>query len=528
MGPKILSTTCLNTYLDADIESGSIWGYQSKTFLVYRSGPTLISFELLNNSKHYNIDEPNEINCNHSCNISALSSSSSMGYSLSGDLTGTLIVWRIVEDGILEPWFSNNSIFSTEVTFIESYQYSSNIHNFYSCDISGNIYLIELNTMKSSIVTNFHICSGTFGFLHPSHISLESNINVNRMRICSKFSASCIEISFDNKVKILFNSIQQFYGDGHRNLIKCATIIKPLNMILSVSWEGIIYFWDFRVGNLIGTYYKHEDKEIISIAAAYLGRNLATISYGTNNGNTHNLNLRLPNDVSDDNSTNTKSFELFQVLDREIESFDKDAILNSTSDNITFDNNNEQYYLPLPVTDIIYSTRAQYIAYCYIRCKLVIHDRIKNLPISSIDINEYIVSINSIFEADENAEEDKLIIVIIGSKIIRVLDALKREYIFKIDSFPTNIDLTHSILWYDKASIKGIYTSKKLSINMFQFDNSQEILSTNSILENFGDLNGSLSDKIIQGLNLLNVNNAILLISWTLRYFLTLQFSTGN
>jgi hypothetical protein len=535
---KVLSSTKLTIEMDADIASGSLWGDIDTQHLVYRSCASIFSFEL-EKGDSFCIKSAAEYRTDHRSYLS----NDCIGVSISGDYSGLLVVWKTAKK--LEPWFTVEDQFKTEITCIEVVNGDHMPLSFWIGDITGMVVLFELDYKFENLVRKMQICAGTFGLCHPSQLYFTSLGSDCRLRLASTVSGMAIEVNFGLKTEVLFNADKCFYEDGHRSLIVCASVVKELSILIVVTWSGLINFWNYKSGSMIDSLSRNDSGRITAIASAFVAPNRCRFAFGTASGSSFEylLSVNTPEIVEIENS-------LFKIIDDdlsissakgieaqpEVEAEESSQSYLLPSDNVTLTImlQGEQMYSHLPVTEILYSSLVEHLGICYARHQIMAHVCRTNLPSSQLTLEGIVLNVSSFFEnatvtldSQLDLSSDKLLVVLQGEKIIRVLDVLSREYIFTLDSFTESTNLGCCFLWRLDADDKigGIYCTKSLSIHSLDCSEERNVTSQ-TVLSSFGD-HGSLVDRLPGGLDVLLDGDSGLVVNWTFRQLVAMLVPIG-
>ena len=496
--PKLISSTKILIELDADIESGCIWGDMSLQFLVYRSCTSLLIYEIQRNDRSESksgvtINSAIEYQTDHSSYISATSHGAN-GIGVTGDIQGCLIIWKfssiaeecesneIVESRIITPWITDDKLFSSEVSYINVVSKKSSFSLIVS-SVDGHILFLDIDESNNILTRRFLICGGTFGMFHPTHIKYEEYAKEHRLRVSSRVAGNTIDFTLDTLVNTQFNSNNAaLYDKNHRNLVLCAGTLMELGLVFIATWDRVIQIFDFHRGKLIASVPNKNCGEICKLATfcSSISAKVCKFQLGTHSGHSREFSVLFDdtfilsetvNELDEltiyDKDDKGRGAELIKYrkqahmngADVYCYNFSEDEVLKvniSTRSVVTVKLIGDQMYSTLPVTDIFYSTKGLHTVICFARQKLVVHKSETNEVVSQIELHSSITNI-SIFDerlpvvskyedGGKAAIPDVLIIVLQGLLTIKVLDMLKKVCIFTSDS-PNNIRAISCRLW---------------------------------------------------------------------------------
>jgi WD40 repeat protein len=514
---------------DPDIEEGALWGNKCVIYAVYRSACSIFAYSFsLNEDDKLIIHSSGEFWTDHYTYLSALSKNAT-GYSLSGDYRGLLVLWNVSDTNSLEPTFSTDVHSKTQITCIEYADHSPDSCMFWVCDISGFTHLLEIDEKTEILIPIVRISSGSYGMRHPTHINYASNDLNRRLRLSSYITKSSIEFNFDVNAKTIFSSNAPIFDDFHKNLVTCLTYVIEFNIIIEASWEGLISFWDCRTGLLLSSLPKKDSDPAVAIASAFVNPNLFYVLSGTQSGlsSFYSVHLHGTEFIPEE------SMQVFQLLEKEDTTISADKkSYSSVGDGIEIIAGGEQSYSPIPVSDIIFSKYGAYAAICYCRRLLMIHSNLENRPLSQITLDGSVSQVSSFTQESSASSSDSLILVIVASRMIRVLDAIRSEYLFTLDTFAENMLPVSCLLWRndDEENLSGFFCAKDLSL--YYLENSVEKgFVTKQILSKFGNTGNSPVDIMFSGMSFIRDKDSVLLLAWSFRnmvsILLDLSFSEG-
>lgn len=513
---------------DPEIEGGAIWGNNSVLYAVYRSACSIFAYSFCIEGENVVVNNSMEIWTDHYTYVSALSSNAT-GCSLSGDYRGLLVVWSISDTNRLEPIFSSDSHFKTQITCIEHVSHFSRSPTFWVCDINGYVYLFEVDIKGEELIPKFRLSAGTYGIRHPMHIDCAFDESNSRLRLSSSITKTSYEFNFDINIKTMFSLNMPVFDHFYKYLTKCSTLVAEFNVIIAASWDGSINICDYNTGLILHTVQRRDSEQISAISAVCINANEFNFLIGTQAGLSvfYKIYVRDAEPIPID-----ESMQVFQLLEKE----DSDTIQTQFSDKKMYTSigermeivqYGEQNYTCLPVSDIILSAHGEYSAICFARRILMIQDNLENRPLSQILLDGTVFEISLLQE--DNTANASLILVIVAKKMIRVLDALRSEYLYTLDAF-SEISLPVSCrLWRnnDGDNLLGMYCTSDLCLHYFENTASEGYIAR-SILSNFGEEINSVVDCIFGGMNLIRNDNSIFVLAWSLRSLVSVVFDPSS
>ena len=570
--PKLISTTKLVMELDADIESGCIWGNKNVQFIVYRSGTSIFMYELKRDDRNSSkgvvaVESAAEYRTNHSTFISAVSSGA-VGIGVTGDIQGCLIIWKLsntvveeennsgsIECRKMHPWINDNDSFSMEITCINIVSEKFSLALIVS-DTDGNIRFLDIDENLNLLTIRFMISGGTFGMCHPTHIKYNTDATEHRLRVSSRVVGNSIDFILDDQIKTCFNTTNSIvYDEGHRNFILSACAVTELGVLFLATSVGVINMYDFRRGTLITSIPDGDIGDICKLTSfcSSIISKKCKFYLGTHSGYCREYWVCFNSHTSFVRSKASNDADIFALISKDEEEINKKWIQEGHQhipDEVdavykTFDKWNmsedagclqrpgvtikliySRKYTNLPVTDIIYSSLGLHAVICYARQKLIVYNSELNKPISQIEMHGSVLNISALGEIlsvnqekDRNyTSSDKLIVVLLGLHVIKVLDVLKKEYIFMLDSFPPNAGLVSCRLWRTvSGKIEGLYCSVDFTLSSIHFSEGEGVQSQ-TIIDSHSFLRGiNLYDFVSGKMHIYQDQGFTLLLTWNFR-----------
>ena len=531
--PKLLSSAKLAIELDADIESGVIWGGYDSTYLVYRSCSSIFSYGIARGDA-ISLSSAAEYHTDHGSYISALSSGVQK-IGVSCDICGTIIVWN-VSDNKLDYLFSNRTLFSTEVTYITGV-YDSSFLTFWVCDINGRVCVLDVDVKNKSITKRFELFCGSFGCYNPTHMMISYGECMYKLRVSSKVIGNSIEFNVDDKINVIFNCSERVsYEQGHKCVVTCASINNESNLLIVATWDGCIKIWRYQSGELLQSFQADPGSTITSIASAQSTKSECKFAFGCTNGcfKEYSFRIRTGDPIA---QSEQLSLEVFHLMEgEEVTTAEGKEVRETERKEISPSKICEHNYSTLPVTDILYSSKAQYSAICFARNLIVVHSSSSNSPLSQINVEGFISSVSTLqkFENVENATNDShavddLMLVLQGTRVIRVLDALNREYVFTLDSFPMETRVISCRLWLQEESNKigGLYYTEDFSMHELEFTIERGVESR-ILLSSPSSSELTSKPSAFSSMNILHEEGSSLVVNWNSRFISALVYEMNS
>ena len=248
------------------------------------------------------------------------------------------------------------------------------------------------------------------------------------LRIASHISGTIFEHNVDESIVRCFNTVaESTFSNGHRNFVVCCTVIVPLEIVVVVSWNCSVSFWNFNEGRLLFQYTPESTVGVSALAVSQMDAsvdklNFYRLVFGLLDGRTCVFMLSLLHATNPDK----KNFEetsykdsLFSRLDNsdagscgsnaEINAqpyhFDESSDDIDSHQSLQFEPISDQFYSPLPVVDIIFSVQGKYALYSYAKRVLYIHHFASNRAITQIELqgDVYSIAVVSMLARQEDA-----------------------------------------------------------------------------------------------------------------------------
>ena len=533
--------------------------------------------------------EATRISSDHSSWITSLSKhiqSSKTPFCVSGDAEGDIQFWRckrrirnVSDDGqtpILQKLFKCSTGNTCPVTAI-----IIDSSNIWVGDDSGFIAFYQVDLKNEKIIKLKNIETGNVSGPTDFQWNYQVDRAEGRLRSFSSHGGTLYDyILHDSVVTVMKAWPDPSSVYWHKSQLEVCSFIDEWDLLITAGSGNAIFLWDITTCKLLSTIPSPDNfcTCLASFGERKMDKNIARIFVGHSNGHTQEYSVLLPsidsdatipslytNDELDKFSLLSKisndapemiQMDILDVVQLEPNGdgpkypsiVQKDDMVNDNllaaiapppTMNRSLDSSTviqdcvfhlvcNTEYCPMPVTDILISDLGYYVAYCFARRCLIIHDCRDNLALAQLQFDDSLVDISTITKKDMfYLDEDSFVLILLGKTTLKLLDAINNSIVasYDLNPLPFGENIIYSAIWDSIVSnnihkIQGIIITHGLGI--YSFD---DINGCSPLKQKHEKIS---LDQLVCGVKAHDHNESPLTSVWMLRKLILLRLKLSD